>query len=157
MTRTTETTDFTDTSEDFESTTTIAAPPEAVLAALRTPEGVTDWWGPAEGSADVGGTFEVSFRSHQQVIVLQVEPAGEGQVVWSVRETPRTPEWVGTTIVFEVTPAAAGSTLHFRHRGLTPELECFDMCHEGWTHYLASLVSYVETGAGQPSRHDEVA
>ena len=26
------------------------------------------------------------------------------------------------------------------------------MCHEGWTHYLASLVSYVETGEGQPSR-----
>ena len=39
--------------------------------------------------------------------------------------------------------------LYFRHEGLTPELECFDMCHEGWTHYLASLVSYVETGQGR--------
>ena len=45
--------------------------------------------------------------------------------------------------------------LYFRHQGLTPELECFDMCHEGWTHYLASLVSYVETGEGQPSRTRE--
>ena len=42
------------------------------------------------------------------------------------------------------------SMLYFRHQGLTPELECFDMCHEGWTHYLDSLVSYVETGQGQP-------
>ena len=26
------------------------------------------------------------------------------------------------------------------------------MCHAGWTHYLASLVAYVDTGEGQPSR-----
>ncbi len=30
------------------------------------------------------------------------------------------------------------------------------MCHEGWTHYLASLVSYVDTGEGQPSRHERL-
>ena len=139
--------------QDFESTLAVDAPPEEVLAALRTPEAVTDWWGPAEGSADVGGTFEVSFLDRKQVIVLQVEPADPSRVVWSVRETPLTPEWVGTTIAFDVTAAAGGTTLHFRHHGLTPQLECFDMCHEGWTHYLGSLVSYVETGVGYPSRH----
>jgi uncharacterized protein YndB with AHSA1/START domain len=147
-------TDRTETTEDFEWTRSIAASPEAVLAALRTPGAVTDWWGPAEGSAEVGGTLEVSFLNRRQVIVLHVEPSDEGRVVWSVRETPLTPEWVGTTIVFEVEASEHGATLHFRHHGLTPRLECFDMCHEGWTHYLASLASYVETGLGQPSRHD---
>ena len=34
--------------------------------------------------------------------------------------------------------------LHFRHQGLTPDLECYDMCDAGWTYYLGSLVSYVE-------------
>jgi uncharacterized protein YndB with AHSA1/START domain len=150
----TTTSDRTETSEDFESTRTVAAPPEAILAALRTPQGVTDWWGPTEGSTDVGGTFEVSFQNHEQVIVLQVEPTEEGQVVWSVLETPLTPEWVGTKIVFDVAPAGDGATLHFRHHGLTPQLECFDMCHAGWTHFLASLASYCETGVGEPSRND---
>jgi hypothetical protein len=28
------------------------------------------------------------------------------------------------------------------------------MCHAGWTHFLASLVSYVDTGEGQPSRNE---
>jgi uncharacterized protein YndB with AHSA1/START domain len=151
----TTTPDRTAVDQDFESTCTLAAPPERVLAALRTPEAVTDWWGPAEGSAEVGGTFEVSFLGHRQVIVLQVEPAEEGQVVWHVEQTPLTPEWVGTTIVFDVRASGDGSVLHFRHHGLTPQLECFDMCHEGWTHYLGSLVSYVDTGTGQPSRHDD--
>jgi uncharacterized protein YndB with AHSA1/START domain len=147
-------TDRTETSEDFESTKTLSAPPEMVLAALRTPKAVTDWWGPASGSADVGGTFEVSFESHKQVIVLHVEPGQEGQVVWSVEATPLTPEWVGTRIVFDVAASGDGSVLHFRHHGLTPQLECFDMCHAGWTHYLGSLVSYVDTGVGQPSRNE---
>jgi len=139
---------------DFESTRTISAPPAKVLAALRTPEAVTDWWGPTEGSGAADGTLTVTFASHQQVIVLHVEPSPESQVVWSVRETPRTPEWVGTKIVFDVEASGEGSILHFRHHGLTPQLECFDMCHEGWTHYLGSLVSYVETGEGQPARND---
>jgi uncharacterized protein YndB with AHSA1/START domain len=142
------------TSKDFQSTLTFDAPPERVLAALRSPEAVADWWGPAEGDAEVGGTFEVSFLNRRQVIVLHVEPAAANQVVWSVRETPLTPEWVGTRIVFDVTAAGGGTTLHFRHHGLTPQLECFDMCHEGWTHYLGSLVSYVDTGLGHPSRHE---
>jgi uncharacterized protein YndB with AHSA1/START domain len=145
--------DRTETSEDFESMKACSAPPEKVLAALRTPEGITDWWGPTTGSADVGGTFEVSFQEHQQVIVLHVEPAEEGRVVWTVKETPLTPEWVGTTIVFDVAASGDGATLHFRHHGLTPQLECFDMCHAGWTHYLGSLVSYVDAGEGQPSRN----
>jgi uncharacterized protein YndB with AHSA1/START domain len=131
--------DRTETSQDFVSTKAFRAPPESVLAALRTVEGITDWWGPTTGSAEVEGTFEVSFA--------------EGKVVWTVEETPRTPEWVGTTIVFDVTASGDGTALHFRHHGLTPQLECFDMCHAGWTHYLSSLVSYADTGQGQPSRN----
>ena len=99
-------TDRTETSEDFESTKTFSAPPEKVLAALRSVEGITDWWGPTTGSAQMGGTFEVSFQDHKQVIVLHVEATEEGRVVWTVKETPLTPEWVGTTIVFDL--AAAG-------------------------------------------------
>jgi uncharacterized protein YndB with AHSA1/START domain len=147
----------TETSQDFESTKTLSAPPDTVLAALRTPEAITDWWGPTEGLAAVGGTFRVTFASHGQVIVLRVEPGQDGEVVWNVVETPRTPEWVGTRIVFDVRASGSGSVLHFRHHGLTPELECFDMCHEGWTHYLGSLVSYVDTGEGQPARHEPAA
>ncbi len=141
-----------DPGNSFVSTKTVAASPDAVLTALRTTEGVTAWWGPATGSAEAGGTFEVSFLDGRQVIRMHVEPTSHRRVVWSVDSAPLTPDWAGTTIVFEVEETGDGTTIRFRHQGLTPELECYDMCHEGWTHYIASLASYVETGRGQPSR-----
>jgi uncharacterized protein YndB with AHSA1/START domain len=140
----------TETSRDFESTRTVAAAPAAVLAALSSTGAVTSWWGPATGSAETGGTLVVSFMGGRQRIVMDVEPAFENRVVWTVRECPLTPEWIGTTIYFDVAEDGDGAMLSFRHEGLTPELECFDMCHEGWTHFLSSLVSYAETGVGQP-------
>jgi uncharacterized protein YndB with AHSA1/START domain len=136
--------------DSFHSTMHIDAPPEAVLAALSDTEAVTSWWGPATGSARVGGTLVVSFMGGRQRIVMDVEPAFENRVVWAVKECPLTPDWIGTTIFFDVAEAGDGAMLSFRHQGLTPELECFDMCHEGWTHFLASLVSYAETGVGAP-------
>ena len=69
-------------------------------------------------------------------------------MVWSVEAAPLTPDWAGTTIMFDVEESGEGSTIRFRHQGLTPALECYDMCHEGWTHYLASLVSYVRDRRG---------
>jgi uncharacterized protein YndB with AHSA1/START domain len=141
-----------DTGDNFASTRTVAASPDAVLAALRTVEGVSAWWGPATGAVDAGNTFEVSFLDGRQVIRMDVEPTSHRRVVWCVDSAPLTPDWEGTTIMFEVEDTGDGATIHFRHQGLTPELECYDMCHEGWTHYIASLASYVETGRGQPSR-----
>ena len=116
---------------DFEWTRTIAAPAEAVLAALCTPDAISSWWCATSGSADVGGALEMASRSGSKMLDVRVEPAEEGQVVWSVEGAPLTPDWVGTTLVFEVEEAGAGATLHFRHHGLTPQCECFDMCREG--------------------------
>ena len=141
-----------DAPDSFASTHSVTASPETVLAALRTTEGVSGWWGLASGSPDTGGTLEVSFLGGRQVIRMHVEPTSERRVVWSVEAAPLTPDWADTTIIFDVEATGDGSTIRFRHQGLRPGLECYDMCHEGWTHYIASLASYVETGQGQPSR-----
>ena len=95
----------------------------------------------------------VSFQDGKQQITMHAAPAEAGHVVWQVESAPLTPEWVGTIIDFHVSESENGCTLHFRHHGLTPRLECFDMCFAGWTHYVDSLVSYAETGSGRPERH----
>ncbi len=38
----------------------------------------------------------------------------------------------------------------FRHQGLRPRFECYDMCRTGWDQYLPSLQDYVDSGTGNP-------
>ncbi len=82
------------------------------------------------------------------------------------------PDWVGTTIEFSsgsasasasasdadgqagaagATDAAGAITLAFAHRGLGG-LPCAESCFAGWTHFLPSLVSFVESATGNPGR-----
>jgi uncharacterized protein YndB with AHSA1/START domain len=139
------------TTRDFESIKTFEAAPGVVLAALTSDEAISGWWGVTVGSPTRGHRFEVGFGS-EKGIEMEAVAVGPSRVAWLVHASPFTPEWHGTSIVFELAPAGAGTELTFRHQGLTPQLECFDMCHEGWTHYLNSLVNYVDRGEGQPYR-----
>jgi uncharacterized protein YndB with AHSA1/START domain len=136
---------------DFESVRTFEAAPDAVLAALTSDEAISAWWGVTVGAPTRGQRFEVGFGSDKG-IEMETVADGPNLVEWLVHASPFTPEWHGTTIVFELAAAGTGTELRFVHKGLTPQLECFDMCHEGWTHYLASLVDYVDRGEGEPYR-----
>jgi hypothetical protein len=83
--------------------------------------------------------------------VLHVDTARPSrEIVWSVRAVPPLPaweEWAGTRIVVRLRPGDdGGTTMTFEHEGLTPQLHCYDTCSRGWSHGLAALRSYVETG-----------
>jgi uncharacterized protein YndB with AHSA1/START domain len=136
---------------DFEATKTFEVPPDKVLAALTTDEAISGWWGVTVGTPVRGQRFEVGFGS-EKGIEMEAVADGPSLVEWYVHTSPFTPEWHGTSIVFELAAVGGGTELTFRHRGLTQQLECFDMCLEGWKHYLASLVDYVERGEGEPYR-----
>ncbi len=149
--------------EDFTAVLDLPASPAMVLALFTSADGVSHWWGPTEGDADVGGTLVVSFGDNgvNTVRVLEVGPT---RVVWesvapptdddrgagSRKPTWHTREWLGTTMEFDITPTATGTQLRFRHAGLTPQLECWDDCFAGWTYFMASIQAYAETRIGTP-------
>lgn len=129
-------------------------PPEAVFEALTTAAGVSGWWMPTTGSGIEGGELELSMPNGP--VVMRVDSAQpHSEVRWTVLVCDFLADWVGTRIVFTLRAGgSAGTTLEFRHQGLTPQLECFDMCRQGWEYYLPSLRDYVDTGAGRPgNRH----
>jgi uncharacterized protein YndB with AHSA1/START domain len=141
----------TNTTDDFRSTKTFAAAPDAVFSALTDIDALTGWWTPAAGGgADAGETLR--FLMGDQEVVMRVEEADRpSRVRWSVLVCEAAPDWVGTSITFDLEPVGAGTELRFHHHGLNPRLECFEMCHAGWTRHLASLVDYVDRGAGSPN------
>ncbi|MBJ7609090.1 MAG: SRPBCC domain-containing protein [Candidatus Dormibacteraeota bacterium] len=133
------------TDADFTRTLTIDATPAALRAAITTDEGVSGWWSPTVSRGPE--LLSVSFGNIGVDLRVVARPE---LVVWDVVSCSAEPDWVGTTIEFASAADAAGTIeLVFTHRGLAA-LPCAETCFAGWTHYLPSLVSYVESGVGNP-------
>lgn len=138
------------TTDDFRSTKTFAAAPDAVFSALTDLDALTGWWTPAAGGANTGEMLR--FLMGDLEVVMRVDTADRpSRVRWDVLVCEAAPDWVGTSISFRLEAVGAGTELRFHHQGLNPSLECFEMCNAGWTRHLASLVDYVDRGAGNPN------
>ena len=131
----------------------IAAPPPQVFDALASLDGLVGWWASsARGSASAGGRFELGFAGLEETMTMRVDVAQPAATVgWTCLEHTGLPDWEGTKIVFDLSDRDPDHTaLSFRHEGLVPDLECYEQCHSGWEHFLASLRSFVEQGRGDP-------
>lgn len=142
------------TTEDFRGTKIFTSDPGVVFSALTDIDALTGWWVPAAGGASEGETLRFLFGNGELVLLIG-ESDRPNRVRWDVLACEPVPDWVGTSITFDLVPVGTGTELRFWHQGLNPSLECFDDCHAGWTHYLASLVEFVDRGAGWPSAPDE--
>ena len=143
------------TNDDFRSTKTFDAPPDAVFSALTDIDALTAWWTPAGGGGDTGEMLRF-LMGEQEVVMRVVEADRPSRVRWSVLVCEPASDWVGTSITFDLEPAGSGTELQFRHHGLNPGIECFETCQAGWTRHLASLVDYVDRGAGSPNPPTDV-
>ena len=142
----------------YQQSLVIAADPATVYAALTTPIGLRGWWSQdCDVATEVGGALQFRFgRNYKDMRIERLEPGRE--VRWlctgahmAASELTRKDEWVGTQIVFRLMPQGAGRTrLDFEHVGLVPNLECYDLCSNGWQYFLGSLQQFVETGRGTP-------
>ena len=136
----------------------LSASPATVYHAVATQQGLRGWWTETcDIAAAVGGYSLFRFNGTRKV--MQIERlVPEREVRWhcvqayiDVDGLQQRDEWVGTHIIFKLSPQPGGKTrLDFEHVGLTPAFECFDVCNDGWNHYLASLQTLVETGEGNP-------
>ncbi len=121
--------------------------------ALTTLEGLAGWWTPlVSGTPAAGGEVKFAFAGLDEKIVMRIDDAtSPSQVTWTCLTHAGHPEWRGTTIVFELAQDdRSRGVLKFRHVGLNRTLNCYETCETGWDHFLASLLSYVERGAGRP-------
>ena len=136
----------------------LSASPAAVYQAIATQAGLRGWWThTCDADSHVGGRATFQFNQSRKVMNL-TSLVPEREVRWQCAEAyidadflQHKDEWVGTQIVFKLAPTGDGGTrLDFEHLGLSPALQCFDICTSGWNQFMGSLQSYVETGTGQP-------
>jgi uncharacterized protein YndB with AHSA1/START domain len=125
-------------------------PQEQVHRALATTEGLASWWtSDTTGDAGEGGTLTFTFGAPDRVIVFEVLDVARDRIVW--RGLPGgPPEWVDTTVTFELARDGEETVLVFTHAGWREPGWFQAHCSTKWATYLVSLKALVDTGQGAP-------
>ena len=134
---------------------TVQATPEAVYDAINH---VTGWWTiNTDGNTnDIGDVFTVQFGDVHRTTQRITEAQPGKRIVWLVTEShlpwlKDREEWKGTEIVFDIAAGAHGTRLTVTHIGLTPQVECFEQCEQGWDYFIGtSLFKLITEGTGMP-------
>lgn len=142
--------------QDFTTTILVGQPPEKVFKAVINPRA---WWSEEiEGNtATIDDVFIYHYEDIHRCKVKLIEVVPNKKVVWQILEnnfnfTKDKMEWVNTKVSFEISGEGEKTQLVFTHIGLVSEYECFEACHQGWTHYIeTSLCSLIQTGKGLPN------
>jgi uncharacterized protein YndB with AHSA1/START domain len=130
----------------------IDAAPKEIVEALDTRRGIAGWWTEdVTFPGGLGSQMTLGFPGRAPVpFELRVDEASEQLVRWaSIGDFP--PHWVGTEIIWTLTPkAGSGTTVHFNHDGWASDEGALPMSAMTWGQLMGSLKAFVETGVGAP-------
>lgn len=131
--------------------------PEKVYDALTN--SIPHWWTEMfEGSSNQQGQlFTIRFGTNIYKSLVVEELVPNKKVVWYVTdsliyipELTNKAEWINTKIVWEISSKNEQTILDLTHFGLTPKVECFNICQDGWKNFTDSLTEFINTGIGNP-------
>lgn len=142
--------------QDYSYSFAVTATPEMVFKAIT--EQINLWWTTATNEPKTANDpLRVEFGSDTFKVMNILEARPEKLLVWQVTEAHisheeliEKDEWVGTTIHWAIHSRGSDCQIDFRHQGLTSEMECWDVCSNGWSFFLGSLKEFLDTGKGMP-------
>lgn len=142
--------------ESIETGVEIAAPAADVRRALSTTEGLRGWWTTDCEVVRPGPGGEAVFRfdpgPEPMEVTFRIDRDGAELLDWSCIANRKNPDWQDTRLSFRLAPAGAGTRVELAHSRWREKTKTYEMCVGGWSHFLQSLKSYVETGTGTPHR-----
>jgi Activator of Hsp90 ATPase homolog 1-like protein len=101
--------------------------------------------------------FTVSFG--EVYITMKVTESVPGKkIVWHVTDCNKPwlknkKEWKGTELIWEISDKDNNTQILFTHKGLVPEVECYEVCSDAWSEYVKqSLWSLTSKGKGNPTQ-----
>jgi hypothetical protein len=141
--------------KNYQAAITVHATPEKSYEAVTH---VRDWWGQdLEGNSEkLHDVFTIHFGDTYVTFKID-EAVPSKKITWLVTDSylpflnDKT-EWTNTSIVFELTKQNDETIIDMTHVGLTPAVECYDECKQGWDFYIKqSLLKFINTGEGAPN------
>jgi len=146
---------------DFQKTINVNTIKEKAFEAVTT--GINKWWGNVDSSniTRTGDEFSIFFEEQTEWRFVISKLDRFKQVHWKCIHANHSysgmkgikKEWLNSEVKFEFKELGKGAIeLFFEHKGLTPELNCYEICDAGWTHFIVtSLKQFLQTGKGAPN------
>ena len=124
--------------------------------AIEKISNLTGWWGVTftGSAAQQNDTFTVNMSGDSFFNFTVTELIPGQRTVWQVKDCNMPwytdkKEWTDTRLIFDAQETNGETVMTFTHDGLTPDVECYNDCSPGWTHWIkTSLFSYLTTGQG---------
>ena len=136
--------------QDYHKDITTTASAEEAFTKISD---VRAWWTPnIKGSGRNLNDVFTMWADERTIVHLQVGEAVQNKKwVWLVTDCQLlwlkdATEWKGTQIVFEISEEGHQTRVGMTHIGLLPEVECYDVCYDGWNRHLKDLATWIETG-----------
>jgi hypothetical protein len=142
--------------QDYHTSITMIATANEAFECINN---VAKWWTEnVEGNSQKPeDEFIVRFGNVHYSKQKLIEVVPGKKIVWLITDSKLSfikdkQEWTNTKIIFEISTENDETKIHFMHKGLVPEVECFDACSNAWSQYIQqSLWSLVTTGKGSPT------
>jgi uncharacterized protein YndB with AHSA1/START domain len=125
--------------------------PKAIYAALTEENGLASWWTRDTKVDPQGKTIQFRFGNGGPDMKVMESTPNE-KVQWEV--IAGMPEWIGTKIVFTLTPDKQQTFINFKHTNWRTATDTMGHCSMKWAVFLLSLKDYLEKGKGQPYPED---
>jgi len=143
---------------NYQKTITVRSNQKSTFIAAS--KGLNKWWGRVDNSDinKVGDSFSIYFEDTEWRFEITKFSMYE-EIHWKCIFAHHTvsglenvkEEWLNTEIIWKFKNIEKGTEISFEHKGLTPELNCYDVCNGGWNFFIAnSLKDYLEKGKGNP-------
>ncbi len=141
--------------ENYSISIIIDRSPKEVFDAINNVRG---WFSEAiEGETDKpDAEFRYRYRDAHRCTMKITEIVDDKKIVWRVIDNyfsfvKDQSEWIGTDIVFEISPRDRGAKVRFTHDGLVPSCECYEVCAKAWERAITvSLRELIMLGRGRP-------
>lgn len=125
----------------------IQTPANKVYEVITTEHGLRGWWTPDTSFNRDKNEFRFGFGPNYFKI-MKVISQTSGRVEWLCTEAVE--EWVGTKLIFGITPENERTVLYFSHENWKSYTDMFSQCCYDWAMFLRSLRLLCEKGKGLP-------
>jgi uncharacterized protein YndB with AHSA1/START domain len=128
----------------------IAAPREAVFAALTTGDGLSGWWSTqVKAGTAVGAVVDFTFGSDFNPDMRITELTAPALLCWECAGGHE--PWALSVFRFELEDAGGGTKVRFwQHYARELSDDAYGTYNYNWGYYLESLRLFSETGTGKP-------